>query len=49
VRRGFLPIVPAVVFVEWWRTRTDIREQILAAVVPHAVMTLGSARLPRST
>jgi predicted nucleic acid-binding protein len=33
VRRGFLPIVPAVVYVEWWRGRTDIREEILAAVV----------------
>ena len=33
VRRGFLPIVPAVVYVEWWRGRNDIREEILAAVV----------------
>ena len=33
VRRGFLPIVPAVVCVEWWRGRSDIREEILAAVV----------------
>jgi predicted nucleic acid-binding protein len=33
VRRGFLPIVPAVIFVEWWRGRTDIREEILAAVI----------------
>jgi len=33
VRRGFLPVVPAVVYVEWWRGRTDIREEILAAVV----------------
>ena len=33
VRRGFLPIVPAVVYVEWWRGRTDIREEILAAVI----------------
>ena|GEM_PF-3853583 len=32
VRRGFLPIVPAVVYVEWWRGRTDIREAILAMV-----------------
>lgn len=32
VRRGFLPIVPAVVYVEWWRGRSDIREDILAAV-----------------
>ena len=33
VRRGFLPIVPAVVYAEWWRGRTDIREAILAAVI----------------
>ena len=33
VQRGFLPIVPAVVYVEWWRGRTDIREEILAAVI----------------
>ena len=33
IRRGFLPVVPAVVYVEWWRGRTDIREEILAAVV----------------
>jgi hypothetical protein len=33
VRRGFLPIVPAVVFVEWWRGRTDVREAIPAAVI----------------
>ena len=33
VRRGFLPIVPAVVCAEWWRGRTDIREEILAAVI----------------
>jgi predicted nucleic acid-binding protein len=33
VRRGFLPIVPAVVYVEWWRERSDVREDILAAVV----------------
>lgn len=33
VRRGFLPIVPAVVYAEWWRGRTDIREEILAAVI----------------
>jgi hypothetical protein len=33
VRRGFLPIVPAVVYVEWWRGRSDIREEIPAAVV----------------
>jgi predicted nucleic acid-binding protein len=33
IRRGFLPIVPALVYVEWWRGRTDIREELLAAIV----------------
>jgi predicted nucleic acid-binding protein len=33
IRRGFLPVVPAVAYVEWWRGRTDIREEILAAVI----------------
>jgi predicted nucleic acid-binding protein len=33
VRRGLLPIVPAVVYAEWWRGRTDIREEILAMVI----------------
>jgi predicted nucleic acid-binding protein len=33
VRRGLLPVVPAVVLAEWWRGRSDIREEILAAVV----------------
>lgn len=33
VRRGSLPVVPAVVYVEWWRGRTDVREEILDAVV----------------
>lgn len=33
VRRGLLPVVPAVVYAEWWRGRTDIREEILAAVI----------------
>lgn len=33
VRRGFLPIVPAVVYAQWWRGRTAIREAILAAVI----------------
>jgi predicted nucleic acid-binding protein len=33
VRRGFLPIVPAVVYAEWWRGRTDVREELLAAVI----------------
>ena len=32
IRRGLLPVVPAVVYVEWWRGRSDIREEILAAV-----------------
>jgi predicted nucleic acid-binding protein len=33
VRRGFLPVVPAVVYTEWWRGRTDIREELLDAVI----------------
>jgi predicted nucleic acid-binding protein len=33
VRRGLLPVVPAVVYVEWWRGRTRIREDILAMVL----------------
>ena len=33
VRRGLLPIVPAVVYAEWWRGRSTIREEILAAVL----------------
>jgi predicted nucleic acid-binding protein len=33
VRRGLLPVVPAIVCVEWWRGRNDTREQILRAVV----------------
>lgn len=33
VRRGLLPIVPAVVYVEWWRGRNDAREEILDAVI----------------
>ena len=33
VRRGSLPVVPAVVLAEWWRGRTDVREDILAAVI----------------
>jgi predicted nucleic acid-binding protein len=32
VRRGFLPVVPAVVYAEWWRGRTDTREEIIAMV-----------------
>jgi predicted nucleic acid-binding protein len=33
VQRGYLPTVPAVVYVEWWRGRSTIREEILAAVL----------------
>jgi predicted nucleic acid-binding protein len=33
VARGHLPVVPAVVYVEWWRGRTDLREEILAALL----------------
>lgn len=33
IRRGFLPVVPAVVYVEWWRGRSDLREAILAMVI----------------
>jgi predicted nucleic acid-binding protein len=33
VRRGLLPVVPAVVYTEWWRGRSDVREDLLAAVV----------------
>jgi hypothetical protein len=33
VQRGFLPIVPAVALVEWWRDRTDVREEILEAMI----------------
>jgi predicted nucleic acid-binding protein len=33
VRRGFLPVVPAVVYAEWWRGRNDVREDLLAAVI----------------
>lgn len=32
LRRGLLPVVPAVVYAEWWRGRTDFREEILAMV-----------------
>lgn len=31
-RRDIVPIVPAVVYVEWWRGRSDMREAILSAV-----------------
>ena len=30
--RDLTPIVPAVVYVEWWRGRTDVREEVLALV-----------------
>ena len=33
VTRGFLPVVPAVAYAEWWRGRTDIREGIADAVL----------------
>lgn len=33
VHRGLVPVVPAVVYVEWWRGRSDVREEILAAVI----------------
>jgi len=33
VQHGYLPTVPAVVYVEWWRGRSTIREEILAAVL----------------
>jgi predicted nucleic acid-binding protein len=33
VRRGLLPVVPAVAYVEWWRGRSDVREEILAMVI----------------
>jgi len=39
VRRGFLPVVPAVVVVEWWRGRTDIREELLEAVMLEPMST----------
>ncbi len=33
IRRGLLPVVPAVVLAEWWRGRTDIREELLASLL----------------
>jgi hypothetical protein len=30
---GVVPVVPADVVAEWWRGRSDVREQILASVV----------------
>lgn len=32
VDRGLRPVVPAIVVVEWWRGRTDAREDILSVV-----------------
>ena len=32
-RRGQVPVVPPVVYAEWWRGRTDVREAIVAAVL----------------
>lgn len=37
IARGFLPIVPAVVYVEWWRGRNDVRQRILDAVEVEAM------------
>ncbi|MDB4945153.1 MAG: uncharacterized protein JWP97_4687 [Labilithrix sp.] len=33
VRRGYLPIVPAIVYAEWWRGRAGIAQDLAAAVV----------------
>ncbi len=33
VRRGALPVVPAVAYVEWLRGRTTVREEIAAMVL----------------
>jgi predicted nucleic acid-binding protein len=33
VRRGSLPVVPAVVYAEWSRGRSDVREEILEAMI----------------
>jgi predicted nucleic acid-binding protein len=32
VRRGVLPVVPAVVYSEWWRGRSNVRDEIVAMV-----------------
>lgn len=32
VRRGLVPVVPAVVVTEWWRGRSDVREGLLRLV-----------------
>jgi predicted nucleic acid-binding protein len=39
VRRGLVPVVPAVVYVEWWRGRSDDREEILDAVLVEGMET----------
>lgn len=31
-RRSLVPVVPAVIYVEWWRGRSDVREEILNLV-----------------
>lgn len=33
IRRGLLPVVPAVIYAEWWRGRTTLREEILSMVL----------------
>jgi predicted nucleic acid-binding protein len=35
-----LPVVPAVVYAAWWRGRTDIREEVLAAVIVEDTLPL---------
>jgi hypothetical protein len=40
VRRGLLPVVPAVVYVEWWRGRSDDREEILDSVLVEGMQPL---------
>jgi hypothetical protein len=49
IRRGSLPVVPAIVYVEWRRGRSDIREEILdAMIVEDLPTTLGHAPGRRS-
>ena len=40
VRRGLLPVVPAVVYVEWWRGRSDDRGEILDSVLVEGMQPL---------
>lgn len=40
VRRGFVPVVPAVVYVEWWRGRSDDREHMLDALLVEGMAPL---------